>query len=92
MMMATPDLFLFAIAFVVSAICLNNWFMHNDYIALGYLVPLGYCVVISLLGIVGNVDNAGRVIMYGGGLIIFMICVVVWRIVFLIRQKRRNNV
>ncbi len=90
-LMIVPELALAIAALVVCAVCVYSWIRYKEYAALGYTLPLLYFAVIYFSFFLYSPDDLTRREWVRPGIFGLMIDIAIWRIVFIMRQKRKKN-
>ena len=86
-----PEWFLAILALAALCYCIYNWVCYQEYAAVGYFLPLIYCLIFYFIFPMVHMDDLtsrafGRI-----GIGLLMADILIWRIVFSLRQHRKNN-
>jgi|GEM_PF-2928445 drug/metabolite transporter superfamily protein YnfA len=90
-MLMIPEWFLAMLALIALFYCIHNWMRYQEYAAAGYILPcLYFFIFYFIFPIIHLDDQTGRAFVRMGVSLIF-VDILIWRVVFSLRQHRKNK-
>lgn len=86
-----PEIAVILFAGIALAICVYVWIAYKEYAAVGYVIPCIYFIALYTAFAIYNPDDAMRRLWVRPGLVGIFMDIAIWRLVFIIRQRRKHS-
>ena len=86
-----PEWFLAILALAALCYCIHNWVRYQEYAAAGYILPCLYFFIFYFIFPIVHMDDQTNRAFVRMGISLIFIDILIWRVVFSLRQHRKNN-
>jgi hypothetical protein len=85
-----PEIIIIVLAFVSMLLCLRNWIKVKEYASIGYFIGSLYVFILYVIILAFNPPDILRRFWARLGYIIILSNIIIWRITFYTRQRRKS--